>query len=128
MKTSSLVLPLIASAFVLTAAQAEQVFGPGSVLEKITDYDGEAGLLNTETLSSTTAHVPFLLVPTTLSSDNTYDFSGILTRSGTPTAATFSGGTMTGSYAAATTVSRSTVAGRENYVISAGAFFSVLIA
>lgn len=119
-KHNTLVLP-----FVLTAAQAEQVFGPGSVLEQITDYDGEAGLLNTETLSSTTAHVPFLLVPTTLSSDNTYDFSGILTTNGTPVAATFTGGTMTGSYAAATTVSRSTMAGRENYVISDGAFYLV---
>ena len=115
---NTLVLP-----FALTQAQAEQVFGAGSELLAISRYAD--GVLQTEPLASTTAHVPFLLIPTVLTDDDNYHFTNILTVSGTAGTKNFTGGSMTGSYAAATTVSRSTVTGKENYVFSNDRFYLV---
>ena len=119
-KHNTLLLP-----FALTQALAEQVFGSGTVMEQITSYDSAEGILATQTLTTTTAHVPFLLVPATVSDDNTYAFPGILTTTGTAGTATFTGGSLVGSYAAETTVGRSTVSGKANYVISDDRFYIV---
>lgn len=117
-KYNTLVLP-----FALTQEQAEQVFGTGSVLESISRH--EDGVLKTESLTTTTAHIPFLLIPAQLTDDNIYRFPNILTVSGNAGYSNFTGGSMIGSYNAATTVSSSTISGKENYVISDNRFYLV---
>ncbi len=119
-KHNTILLP-----FSITQQQAEQVFGTGSVMEQITAFDPTAGILATQPIVATTAHQPFLLTPTQLSATDDYDFSGILTVQGTAGTASFTGGSMTGSYAASTTIAASTDAATANYVISDDRFYIV---
>ena len=108
---NTLVLP-----FSIDQSMAESIFGEGTTMEQITDYTD--GSLNTEEISATTANEPFLLLPAEVSDDNTYLFTGILTKSGGAGEKEFTNGKMVGSYSAATTVAASTTEGYENYVIS----------
>ena len=115
---NTLVLP-----FSLTKSQASAMFGEGTTMEQITAY--EDGVLKTEEINSSTPNQPFLLLPSNVSSDNTYLFNHIQLTGGDASVKSFTNGSLVGSYNGATTVSASTESGKDNYIISNDRFYLV---
>ncbi|MCR4614270.1 MAG: tyrosine-protein phosphatase [Bacteroidaceae bacterium] len=106
--------------------KAKDFFGKGTKIENIVSY--EDGVLKTEAITKDTdiapANKPFLLVPTEPRSDNTYVLDEVTMVEGELSDAVFTNGKMVGTYAAMD-VAKSTVDGKENYVISNDKFYVI---
>ncbi|MDO4994047.1 MAG: tyrosine-protein phosphatase [Bacteroidales bacterium] len=106
--------------------KAKHFFHEGTKIENIVSY--EDGVLKTEEITNDTdiapANKPFLLIPASVNDDNTYTLDDVPIREGELTDAEFTNGKMVGTYAAMD-VAKSTVDGKENYVISNDKFYVI---
>ena len=107
--------------FHLPLEKAQASFGEGTTMERIIAYDER---LQTETLDEAPANTPFLLIPSAVSTDNTYVFDAVTVVEDELSDAEFTNGKMVGTYAGIT-VGKSVTEGKENYVISNDKFYLV---
>ncbi len=102
--------------------KAKCFFGDDTKMEKITAYDD---VLVTEEINEAPANTPFLLIPSSVSSDNTYLLDNVGVVEGELQDAEFTGGKLVGSYAASTVINKSEDANYTNYVISNDRFYFI---
>jgi len=106
--------------------KAQCYFGGDTKMEKITAYDDVHDVLVTEEIEEEApANTPFLLIPSTVSNDNTYFFDAVHVVEGELKDAEFTGGKLVGSYAASTVINKSDNPTLTNYVISNDRFYFI---
>ncbi|MDO4994049.1 MAG: tyrosine-protein phosphatase [Bacteroidales bacterium] len=107
--------------FALNSNTIRALFGTGTLIENITGYDGTE--LQTKRVYTTTANVPFLLTPASVSDSHTYDVTGVTLERGAAYSTPFTGGRFSGNYAANFDVTQAVEAGHTSYVLNVPAFY-----